>query len=123
MFGRTADIKWTSSTPQREVHVVDWLPAWELVKQGVSLHGLLTIYRLHKDGGIEAAGMQATWADLVREKYFSIMVLDRYTDTVIFQANRCSVHSQDWRAARGYVMGTIGFQALDWNNETSASTE
>lgn len=123
MYGRTADVGWSETTPRREVHVIDYLPPWELIQTGVTIHGTMTIYRLHKDGGIEASGMKAVWADLTKEKYFSIMLLDRVTDTVMFQADKCSVLSQNWRIGRGYVMGTINFTALGWNNETSQSTE
>lgn len=123
LFGRVADMGWNETTPRREVHVVDYLPPWELIPTGITIHGTMTIYRMHRDGGLEAAGMKATWADLTKEKYFSIMVLDRVTDTVIFQANKCSVNSQSWHVGRGYVMGNVAFTALDWSNETPQSTE
>lgn len=123
LFGRIADISWSSETPQSEKKVVDWMPPWELVPQGASVRGVMTIYRIHKDGGIEGAGMTANWNDLTRQKYFSVMVLDRVTDTVLFQADKCSVTGQSWRIGRGYVMGNINFTGLYWNNETSPSAE
>jgi len=123
LFGRVADVGWSESTPRKEMHVVDYLPPWELIQISVSIHGTMTIYRLHKDGGLEAAGMKATWPDLSREKYFSILHLDRVTDTVVFQADKCSTVSQSWHVGRGYVMGTVSFTALGWNNETPQSTE
>lgn len=122
MFGRVADIEWDSATPRKESRCVDTLKPAELMPEAVSVNGQMTIYRLHNDGGIEAAGMVATWADLPREKYFSLLILDRVTDTVIFRADECSVEHQSWKAQKGYVMGRIRFKGLDWSNETAPST-
>jgi hypothetical protein len=54
-----------------------------------------------------------------QEKYFSIRVVDRTNEVTIFQADRCSVVSQNWSIQRGYVMGTVQFRALTWSNETT----
>jgi hypothetical protein len=121
-FGRTADFSWEESTPRRETAVVDYLPPWELEQGSVSVRASMTIYRMHMDGGIENAGLKAVWADLPREKYFSLLLIDRVTDTVVFRADRCSVEHQSWRATRGYVMGSVSIKALDWSNETQASS-
>lgn len=122
-FGRVADLSWNSATPKRALQTIDTLIPMELVPLATALSGNLTIYRLHKDGGIEAAGMAATYADLTREKYFSIMVIDRVTDTVMFQADQCSTESQSWRNGKGYVMGSIAFKGLKFNNETQPVTQ
>lgn len=122
-YGRVADFGWSDNSPRKEVACVDWLGPWELIPTSTRVQGNMTIYRLHRDGGIEASGMKATWRDVPREKYFSVLVLDRSTDTVIFQANKCSINSQSWRVGKGYVMGTINFTALEWNNETPDSLE
>ncbi len=121
MFGRCADLSWGADTPQKELHTVDMLPPAELIPGPVSVRGSMQIYKLHKDGGIEAAGLAATWADITRQKYFSIVVLDRVTDTVVFRADKCATTSQNWRNGRGHIMGTIGFSGLFWGNETQPS--
>jgi hypothetical protein len=122
-FGRVADLGWTSDTPLEELRVVDVLEPVELIPQGVSVRGQLSIYRLRQDGGLQAAGMVATWADLTRQKYFSILVVDRVTDTVIFRADKCMVGSESWRFGKGYVMGQVSFQGLGWSNETEPSQD
>ena len=33
LFGRVADVGWSESTPRKEMHVVDYLPPWELIQQ------------------------------------------------------------------------------------------
>lgn len=119
-YGRCASFEWGSSTPRRALRVVDAEEAAELIQQGGTVDGSMAVYRVHKDGGLEAAGMVARFREQTREKYFSILVLDRYTDTVIFQADRCSVTSQRWSIMRGLVMGHVAWSAIEWNNETEA---
>jgi hypothetical protein len=122
-YGRVADMGWSEETPRREIRGVDSLTPFELVQSGAVCRGNMSIFRLHADGGIEATGMKATWRDLTKEKYFSILVLDRSTDTVVFQADKCSVVSQSWRVGRGYVMGAINFSTMSWNNETPDASD
>lgn len=123
-FGRIADFSWDDNTPRKEIKVCDYLPPWELLQTGASVRCNASIYRIHMDGGIEGAGMRApSWLDLPREKYFSFLVLDRLTDTVLFRADKCSVEHQSWRIGRGYVMGTVSFLGLLWENETQQSSE
>lgn len=118
LFGRVASLGFSAETPQRELRVIDTLEPAELIPQGASVRGSLTIYRLHRDGGIEAAGLAAAWADMTRQKYFSLMVVDRVTDTVLFRADRCATAAQSWNVGRGFVMGTVAFVGLNWSNET-----
>jgi hypothetical protein len=122
-FGRIADFGADETTSRKEVKVVDYLPPFELIQTGASARFNASIYRLHMDGGIEGAGLKSVWPDLPREKYFSFLVLDRLTDTVLFRADKCSVEHQSWRVGRGFVMGTISFVVLDFSNETQATSE
>lgn len=121
LFGRCAGVELSADTPVKETRGLDTLKPLELVSQGVSAGGVIHAYRLHKDGGLEAAGMIATWSDLTRQKYFNITVVDRVTDTVIWQANRCMVTGQRWNIARGHILVSANFMSLDWNNETVGS--
>ena len=117
-FGRVAEMSVRPMTPHRAVKTVDVLYASELVPTGNEIMGDMKIFRLHKDGGLETAGMAATWADQTRAKYFSILVRDRVTDTVLFRSDRNVVLGQSWHFGRGYVMGDVQFQGLVWDNET-----
>lgn len=121
LFGRCADVGYESNTPQRFVQPIDVIVPAELVPGAAKASGTISIYRLHGDGGIQAAGMIPTWRDLMRAKYFSILVIDRFSDTVTFRADACSVTREAWRHGRGYVMGQIAFDVLAWNNETEPS--
>lgn len=111
-------IHFTSDTPRRAVYCLDMQFPGELVLQSTRIVGTLGLYRQASDGGIEGLGMIATTPDLMSEKYFAILLVDRVTDTVIFSAEQCSVLSQEWSIGIKDVMrGTIQFQAISWSNE------
>ena len=116
MLGRVASIGIMNSTPRKELHTIDTLEPMELMPQSVSGHGQMQIYRLHQDGGIQALGMAAVWEDVSREKYFSILVLDRATDTTLFRADKCSTISENWTFNRGHIMGDVAFSFVRWSN-------
>jgi hypothetical protein len=79
----------------------------------------MSIYRTVGDGGAEGGGMTAPAEELPREKYFSVLLVDRgASDAVIFQADDCSLTSQAWSVpSRGIVTGSLEFEALTWSNE------
>lgn len=122
-FGRCAEFEHESDTPARPVKCVDSVIPAEQIPLAVSFSGSMQIYRLHQDGGIEQAGLTATWQDLPREKYFSIVVLDRLTQTTLFRADRCKVLRQRWSMRKGFVMGSVQFTGIIWNNATEPSAE
>lgn len=117
-FGRTRSGRFKSSTPRRRVKVIDSFVPAESVQLGAEGSGSISVYKIHADGGAQAAGIVAAFADLSLEKYFSILILDRFSDTVVFRADRCSLEEEDWDLpTRGFVTGTFNFTAIDWNNE------
>jgi len=116
-FGRVADLAWSVSTPKKQLHCVDWLSPVELIPTSREVQASMTIFKMHGDGGIEAAGLAGAWGDSTMEKYFSILVIDKLSDTTIFRSDRCSVVSQSWKVGRGYVMGSISFTGLHWSND------
>ena len=80
--------------------------------------GKIGLFRTVGDGGIEGSGFTANYEQLSREKYFSLALIERTSDTVIFRADYCSVISQDWDASeRSILRGSLEFEALDWSNE------
>lgn len=118
LFGRVASISYKSSTPRRKIRCIDTLLTPELVPLAVEVSGTMTIYRLHGDGGIQAAGMIPTWTQLTRGKYFSLLITDRLSDTTTFRVDACEVLGESWEHGRGYSMGTVQFEGLQWQNET-----
>jgi hypothetical protein len=64
--------------------------------------------------------MTTDFANLPRERYFSVMIIERKSDRVLFAADRCSVISQSWQmGAKSMVTGTVEFEGLDWYNEVT----
>lgn len=122
-FARCCGLNLDVITPRRETRGIDYLQAVELVPIGASVKGTLQIYRLHRDGGAEAAGLIATFDALTREKYASLMVLDRSTDTILAQVDKFCVQNQNWSfVPKSFVVGSITFSGLDYNNDAQAQT-
>lgn len=112
-----SSINLSMDTPKKRLHVIDTLLPVELVPLCVSVSGMMTIFKLKRDNGIEGVGLMNRWANLTFEKYFDLALRDRSTDTIIFHLTDCSVESQKWSVnTKGYVIGTIGFSGLYWNN-------
>jgi hypothetical protein len=110
------------TSTRRHLHTIDTLQPAELVPLSTEVGGTLTVYKLKNDGGVEGAGLAAEFKNLVMGKNFSLALVDRSTDTVIFNFPQCSVESQNWDFnTKRYVVGQIGFSALSWNNETGAT--
>jgi len=110
-------------SPHREVHGIDSLEPIELVQGPLTCSGMFTIYRQVHDGGVEGAGMKATWDAETRSKYFSILIVDRITDTIIWESRKNSIVRQSWNfPAKGYVTGNIMFKGLSYGNGTESPT-
>lgn len=117
-FARCSGVSYTTTSPAKQLHGIDTLLPTELVPQALSVSGNLQVYKLHIDGGAEAAGFIGTWSKMTRSKYFSLMILDRYTDSVIVRVDRCYLNSQTWQIQpKQFVVGTFSWAGLDYSNE------
>lgn len=118
LYGQVSSFSWNSSTPKQEIYGLDNPDPYELGVTVTRVHCNMSVYRLVQDGGAQGAGMAATYPDLSREKYFSVQLIDRGSDTIIFEARNCSMESESWNvAARSMVTGNLVFKAIDWSNE------
>ncbi len=78
--------------------------------------------RVRYDGGLEGKGIAASQKDILSEKYIGIVVVDRVTDSVVFQCDRVAVTSQKWSVkSKGILEGSFSFEAIDIKNETEIS--
>lgn len=117
-FARCHGLTYEVISAHKEVKGIDVLTPIELIPTGVILHGTVQVYRLHNDGGMEAAGLIPTWNKLTRGKYFSLMVIDRSTDNVLVQVGKCAVSSQSWSITpKSYVLGTVSFVGMEYSND------
>jgi hypothetical protein len=118
-FARTCGLTYDVMSPRKELRGVDVLEPVELVPTSLAIHGTFQVYRLHQDGGLEAAGLIATWKKMTKERYASLMVLDRSTDTVLLQVDKFCVNSQSWRVVpKSFVLGTVSWSGFSYSNDS-----
>lgn len=117
-FGRVFGFNWESMTPQKEIFALDQTEAYELADTTARCSGSMQLYRTVGDGGAQGMGVTNQYPDLSRSKYFTIVLVERNSNTVIFQANRCKVERESWNVPlKNFVTGQLEFKALDWTNE------
>jgi hypothetical protein len=119
-FGKVKTFQWSSATPRKPQYGLDALVPFELIATPTRLTGRIGLYRTVGDAGAEGANMVALYRDLPREKYYSLALIERASDTTIFEARYCSTLSQTWSAPeKGIVTGDIEFEAIEYNSEIS----
>lgn len=120
LFGRITAFSFESITNRKPIHTVDIPWAQELAATTVTTRGSMKILRLSGDGGAQGAQLVAPQHQISAEKYMTILVIDRSTETTLFQSDNCQVNSESWEVdARGRMEGSIGFESILWFNETS----
>jgi hypothetical protein len=118
-FGRVQAFNFRSLTPRKALYGIDSTDPYELAPTIGKITASMSVFRTVGDGGAEGGGMAATMEDLSKEKYFSVMLVDRGAqDSIIFQADYCSLSSQAWSiVSRGIITGSLEFEALTWSND------
>jgi hypothetical protein len=120
LYGRCGGISWSAATPKKAARGVDTPYVQEYMPTTFEVSGTMTIYRMVGDGGLEGAGIQALQTDLSREKYITIQLIERETDSTILQINQATVQGQSWNAiAKGLLMGQFNFSGIIFTNEAS----
>lgn len=110
-------IRWTASSSRHEINGIDQSIPFELVTGVCSVNGSLEILRIRDAGGIQGPGIAAPERLILQERYFSLTVIDRISDTVLLQINEASVTDENWQAGRGQVSGSVGFKGIAWQND------
>lgn len=119
LYGRCNKFAWSSATPHKAIYGIDLPEPQELAPTSTHLSGAMSIYRTVTDGGAQGAGIVPRYVDIPRGRYFSITLLDRSTDTVVFQAGYCVCQDESWDIPmRGLITGNLRFEGIDWNNES-----
>ncbi len=118
VYASVESFSWVSSTPKKTIFGLDSVIPAELAPTITGCSGSLKLYRLIGDGGIQGPGMAAAFEDMPSEKYFTLQLIERRSDTVIFSAQECSVESESWGAeAKSLIRGSMTFKAKTWSNE------
>lgn len=120
-YAAVVAFRWDSFTGKRAIVGIDSMDAYELAPTVNKCTGTLTLLRTVGDGGAEGAGLLAHFGEVPKEKYFSLSLVDRLTDTQLFRADECSATNQSWDVpTKGRILGTLTFEALRWNNESTS---
>jgi hypothetical protein len=121
-FGKVTGFRFQSATPRDATYGIDALDPIELAPTRTKINGTLSLLRTLGDGGAEGAGFTAPYEYLSRERYFSLALIDRQSDSVIFRADYCSVTNQSWDVQpKEQIKGVLEFEALDWSNEVHSN--
>lgn len=120
VYGQAESFEWESLTPKKPIFGIDSPDPFELAPTTTQCRGTLGAVRTHGDGGFQGAGVIAAYPDLTREKYFTLVLVDRVTKTILFEAALCSASMEKWRVAPKNIMrGTMSFEGITWGNEAS----
>lgn len=118
-FAQVSSIDYSIASPYRVITGIDTLLPLDTAPQSLSCTGTMNLYMIRGRGGIEGEGMAATWEAATRGKYFSILVLDRATSSILFETRKNRALGQQWRlAAKSIVTGTVQFTGLFYSNNT-----
>lgn len=118
LFGRVTSFAWTSLTPRKRIHTIDIPIPVELAATITEVTWQMGVLRTVSDGGMQGAGIVANQVDISKEKYFTIMLIERESDTTLFQADFCQSDQETWNVVSKSVMaGTVSGSGIIWSNE------
>jgi len=120
LIGRVTALSLNPASPRKEARGIDIAYAQELMPTTVGVSGTIELLRVTGDGGAEGMGIVAQQPDIVREKYFTLLLIERQFGTTLFKADLCSAVSQNWRmASRQFIIGSVSFIGVTFSNEVS----
>ena len=117
-LGIATSFDFSSDTGRKEIRGIDVPFPQELGATTTSVSGTIGVLRLVLDTGAQGYGLVAPQIDISKEKYVSIMLVDRGFDTTIFQCDFAQVTSERWNApSKGTITGSVSFSGIIWNND------
>jgi hypothetical protein len=119
LFGVAVGLRWQGDDGRHAIYGIDQYTPFELAPGQSMIKGTVDCLRLRRDGGLEGRGVNAPESKLMLEKYFSLAVVDRSTDTVILAIESAAMGNQSWQAtAKGDMSGSFTFEGLGWTSES-----
>lgn len=120
LYPVVVSIRWAASSGRQAIACIDRSTPVELASGGTSIKGTLEILRLRNSGGIQGSGIAAPEDKVLLERYWSLTVIDRLSDSVILQIDEASVVDENWSVGRGLISGSFSFEGISWTNDSSA---
>lgn len=119
LFAICTGFRFSEDFGRHDIYGIDQDNPFELAPGQSSVSGGIDCVRLRRDGGIEGYGVAAPQSVRLLEKYFSLAVVDRSTDTIIFVVDDAAVTNQTWQVtAKGELTGSFMFKGITWSNES-----
>jgi hypothetical protein len=120
VFGIASSISWESDAGRRAIYGLDQITPFELAPGQNRITGRIECLRIRQDGGLEGRGVTVHDDKQLLEKYISIIVIDRLTDTVVLRVDNAAVNRQSWQVEnRNLLRGSFEFEGLTWTSESS----
>jgi hypothetical protein len=117
-WGTVTKFAVSPSTPRKVIHGIDTPIAFELAPTVVEVSGQIGFLRTAKDTGLEGKKIAAGPHNLSKEQYFTVLLRDRKTGSIIFQADQCSSEGQSWDyESRALAQGSVNFRGIVWAND------
>ena len=118
IYAPVVSFRWSASTGREAIHGIDQAEAQELAPGASSIKGTFEVVRIRASGGLEGAGIAAPERRILQEKYFSLTIIDRVTDTVVLHIDEAALTDQNWQtASKNITTGSFSFEGLGWSNE------
>lgn len=120
LYGVVKSFSYESDTPRKGIQTIDMSNDVELGTTRVKVRWNMTVYRVGGDGGLQGAGLVARSHEISKEKYFSILVVDRLYDLPIFSAEMCQTDRESGGInAKGIMEIQLSGTGILWSNETN----
>lgn len=117
-LGFVAMFRYNASTPSRKIGGIDSIEVLELGPTTSMCSWNMTVYRIKGGGGIQGIGMGPVSAEIPRGKYFTFVLIDRITDTILWQGAGCRVEDESGAfESKAMSMISVAGSCLTWNNE------
>lgn len=118
LFGICTGFEYTIDVGRKAIYGLDQITPFELAAGVYSVKGKMDFNKVRYDGGLEGRGLVASQDKMLLEKYIGIVLVDRVTDTVIFQADFATINNQSWEVkAKGIMTGSCTFEAIIYRND------
>jgi hypothetical protein len=119
-IGWVTGVSFASNTPRRSITGIDTLVPFELVPLSTEINGTIQVVKMFGDDSLELRGIVGGAKNIINEKYFTLMLVQRSAtgaSYILFRADQCSVESQSWDIqARGIVTGQFAFRGIEATN-------
>lgn len=120
LYTVVTSVRWIASYGRNPIMAIDQSIPAELASGPCTVKGTLDIVRLRNSGGLQGAGLVPDDFVILRERYFSLTIVDRLSDTVLLQVDEASVGEENWSVpSRGLISGSFTFEGIGWTNDVA----